>query len=86
MLKLPTQLLDNRADCLERVLRLFDHCPRIRRVCHLKEIRRHDEPLLPGWIRPAVGHVLHPIRISQVPRCRHIAHLQLSPIASFPAR
>jgi hypothetical protein len=57
MLELPAQLLDNRTDCLDPVLRLVDHgSPRIRRICHLNEIRRHDEPPFcrAGSARPSV--------------------------------
>jgi hypothetical protein len=57
MLEPPAQLLDNRTDCLDPVLRLLDHgSPRISRVCQLKEISRHDEPPFcrAGSARPPV--------------------------------
>jgi hypothetical protein len=53
MFELPAQLLDNRTDCLEPVLRLLDHgSPRIRRVCRLNEIAGHAELPSAGLDRP----------------------------------
>src|SRR5690349_9324859 len=97
MLELPAQLLDNRTDRLEPVLRLADHgSPRIRRVGHLNEIGRHDESPFrqAGSARPLVTCYTDEDPTSAIRRhtaamrlwAPPLAHpaARLSPIVSFP--